>query len=73
MRITPKQLEFLGTLHNVNEGREPYWECFRHELRSALALQKKGMIEFEDNVAPTKDDEYFMARMTKKGWAWINA
>ncbi len=73
MRITPKQLEFLGTLHDVNEGREPYCECFEYERRQAIALHNKGMIEFEDDIVPEKGCEYFMARMTEKGWEWINA
>ena len=71
MRITPKQLEFLWTLYDAEEGREPYWECFEHEMRSAMALHKKGMIEFEDGAGPEKGCEHFTARMTQKGWDWI--
>jgi len=67
MRITEKQLEFLDTIV-FEDDRVPFWECFRHELRQALSLYKKGLIEFEDGVVPTKDDEFFMARLTSAGW-----
>jgi hypothetical protein len=42
-------------------------------MRSALALHRKGMVEFKDGEEPEKGCEHFMARITQKGWDWINA
>jgi len=71
MRLTPKQLELLMTLYDERDGRDPYWECFEHEMRSAIALHKKGMIEFEDGEMPERGCEYFTARLTQKGWGFV--
>jgi len=70
LRISPKQLEFLNSIYYIDSGRESYWECFRNEYRTAIALFNKGMIEFEHGEIPHKDDSHFMARMSEKGWSW---
>lgn len=44
-----------------------FFECFRHERRTAMSLWKKGLIVFGEEVPPEKDDEFFMAALTNKG------
>ena len=68
MRLTPKQKEFLSSIFDESSGQEPFWECFKHERRTAISLYKKGWIEFEDKSPPDSGEEYFMARMTEEGW-----
>ena len=69
-KVTDKQVEFLSTIHA--EGYETeYWECFDNERSTAIQLRKRGIVEFEDGEYPSKEEEWFMCRMTKEGFDWF--
>lgn len=64
MHLTPAQKKFLASIPadtDPNSGGRVFWECFPEELRTALALHQRGLIEFEGGQAPP-DRGYFMAR-----------
>jgi len=71
-KITDRQIEFIGTLYNENEYVQAYWECFYHERVVAIQLRKRGVIEFEDGEDPSKEHDFFMARMTNDGYKWFD-
>lgn len=66
MRLTKKQAEFLESIMEGGPDDESSYECFDHELRTALSLHKRGLVEFPEGL-PTHGERWFMARATEAG------
>jgi len=72
MRLTEKQKEFIQiTLDDIGRhdgDTKCFWECFPAERRTAISLQKKGLVEFKDGEEPVAGShDMLMARLTKAG------
>ena len=67
-KLTPKQKEFLESLVETPElVDQDYFGCEISDGRTAISLQKKGLVEFEDGEFPDVDDEWFHVKITLLG------
>lgn len=63
-RLTPAQRKFLDTIpadRDEGSGALLWWDCEPHEVRTAQALGRKGLIEFHGGAAPVAGG-YFSVR-----------
>jgi hypothetical protein len=63
----------METIYDPTMPECGVWECFRHEMRTALSLEKKGLVSFPDDERPDKEQEYFMAQLTDSGKKMMGA
>ena len=72
MQLTKMQKAFIQvTLDDIRRSdgdTKRFWECFPAERRTAISLQKKGLVEFKDGEEPVAGShDMLMARLTKAG------
>lgn len=74
MRVSTKQKEFLESIYDPTDQKFLcFFECFRHESRTAISLHNKGLIEFHGEDSPYSRCETFFARLTDEGRKIVDA
>lgn len=67
-RLTPAQQAFLATIPTERDEHSHalvWWDCEPHEVRTATALGRKGVIEFHSGKPP-QTGEHFSVRQKAK-------
>lgn len=70
--LTKAQVRLLRAMLEDDDGLG-YWECSEREMRTAISLALRNLIEFEGNDVPEKGCRHFGARIrASRRWLFDN-